>query len=158
MFIRSKKVKDKKSGKEYSYYRLVESYSKDGSIKQRSVLYLGKLDLSKERLKILANLIESKILGEPNLDLYPELSLLAETFHKKYLGKLDKASKIETKQLSAEYREIDIQTISTSEHRSFGPEFVLNSFWKRLKLDKILSENEFSNKEKAIVKALYWVG
>ncbi len=154
MFIRSKKVKDKKSGKEYSYYRLVESYSKDGSIKQRSVLYLGKLDLSKERLKILANLIESKILGEPNLDLYPELSLLAETFHKKYLGKLEKASKIETKQLSAEYREIDIQTISTSEHRSFGPEFVLNSFWKRLKLDKILSENEFSNKEKAIVKAL----
>ncbi len=154
MFIRRKKVVDKKTGKEYSYFRLVESYSKDDTIKQRVVLYLGKLDLTKEQLKILAKLIEFRILGKTETVTFPELTEIADGFYKKYLDKLEEASKKQEKQSSASYREIDIKTVTSYNHRSVGAEFVLNSFWKKLKLDKILSENEFSNKEKAIAKSL----
>jgi len=154
MFIRNKKVKDKKTGKEYIYSRLVESYSKDGSIRQRTVLYLGKLDLPKEKIKILAKLLENRILGNLEFDFHSDLSDLVEKFYQKYQDNLAIEERKEEKISSSLYRDVDIKTVTSTGHRTVGAEFVLNSFWERLKLDKIFSEIEFSNKEKAIAKAL----
>jgi len=154
MFIRKKEVIEKKSGKVYSYYRLVESVAVEGTVKQRTVLYLGKLDLSKDQLKILAKLIESRIHGKTETVFFAELSDLADSFYLKYQAKLEKEAKQVAKAKTADYREIDITTVSTEDHRSYGSEFVLNSFWKKLKMGQILSSAGFSNKEKAISKAL----
>jgi transposase len=154
MFIRKKEVVNKKTGKKYGYYRLVESVATEDSVKQRTVLYLGILDISKAQLKVLSKLIEMRINGKREAVIFPELSDLADSFYKKYQKKLEQASKKAIKQASANYSEVDLNTVSTECHRSFGSEFVLDSFWRKFKMGQILSESGFSNKEKAISKAL----
>lgn len=154
MFIINKSVINKKSGNEYKYFRLVESIATDDSVKQRTVLYLGKLDLPKEHFKILSKLIEARIKGKAEISNFQSLNILADSFHKKYLQKLETASNKKIRMEKAIYEEVDINSTITENHRSFGSEFVLNSFWKKLKIGKLLSAVEFSNKEKAIAKAL----
>lgn len=154
MYIRKKEVVDQKTGNRYAYYRLVESVAGEGTVKQRTILYLGKLDLSKDQLKTLAKLIENRIYGKRETITLPELSELADKFYEKYKQKLEKAAEKEARHEAAEYRSVDLNCVTTERHRSYGSEFVLNAFWRKLGMHKILQDAGFSGKDIAIAKGL----
>ena len=79
MFIRKVLHKNKKSRKEYSTYKLVDSIRTERGPRQRDVLNLGvDFELPKEQWKDLANCIEGIITGQkPLFEYSKEIRALA---------------------------------------------------------------------------------
>ncbi|MCF7920938.1 MAG: hypothetical protein K9N06_13620, partial [Candidatus Cloacimonetes bacterium] len=78
MYIIKKKTKNVKPGVVYGYYQLVETVSTPTGKKQRVLLYLGHLDLSADKIKILAKMIELRIHGKKESATYPELEKIVD--------------------------------------------------------------------------------
>ncbi|MCF7814322.1 MAG: hypothetical protein K9N40_07580, partial [Candidatus Cloacimonetes bacterium] len=74
MFIRKKEVVCKKTGKKYQYCKLVETVQTENGARQRMILHLGELDLTKAELKSLGKLLEMRISGKQESSRLPSLS------------------------------------------------------------------------------------
>ena len=66
MFIKKITKSNKNSDKIYVSYRLVESYSTIKGSRHRTILNLGKLDIPKEKFKLLADNIENILSNQIN--------------------------------------------------------------------------------------------
>jgi hypothetical protein len=64
MFIRESETKNIKTKTIYKTLKLVESYRTEKGIQQRVIMSLGNLDLSKNKRKELAALLEARISGQ----------------------------------------------------------------------------------------------
>jgi hypothetical protein len=89
MFIRSVEHKNKKNGKKYLTYKLVDSVRTERGPRQTTVLNLGRnFDLPKKHLKQLANCIEEIITRQESILSYPKrIRSLGEQYARRAIRK-----------------------------------------------------------------------
>lgn len=147
MFIKEILKRNKGYNQIYKYYRLVESYRIGNNVRHRTILNLGRLYLTKEEQKLLADRIESIITGQEwILAISDKIKELANHYaqvliHKK-LGLIE-----EGKEIKCEYERVDINSIKSSEIRTVGAEYIGISTLRKLGLERLFKQLGFSDKE-----------
>ncbi|AEI15387.1 transposase IS4 family protein [Flexistipes sinusarabici DSM 4947] len=151
MFIRSYITNNKKTGKKYTAYKLVESYRTPKGPRQRIIMDMGDLShIPPMQLKELANRIEQLLDGyeEPVFKPDEETEELAHTYAKKAkLNMITASSKQpESKENSyePEYEQVDVSSIEVSEPRSIGGEYICNESFKELGIGDMLKSLGFT--------------
>lgn len=151
MFIRSTITKNRKTGKEYTTHRLVETHQTEKGPRQRMVMSIGKLDLPKNRWKELAKALEYRLSGTENLA-PDDIKFAADEVMKNQTDLVGNREEKDKREKGAVYDNIDLNSIASSDSRSIGPELACCSTWKQLGLDKILDQLGFSQREKGLAK------
>jgi hypothetical protein len=166
MFIKSIVKTDLKSGKQYKYYRLCQSYRIGNKTRHRNILTLGTLDElpDKQSHKLLADRIEQLLLGSLEIGIFPSDSIIEELAHGFYktiiekklidlprIKEKHKENNAEDKNgLDPDYQLIDINSIDHKEVREIGagwlcyqaiqqlglPEFLESQNWDSLSIRK----------------------
>lgn len=158
MFIRKKMVHSKRTGISYPYYQLIESRNTEKGPRSTVLLHIGRLDINDEEQKLLSTLIDRKVKGFcRSVRFSDKIEQLAEQIYIKYMHSLSKLSESgqdqinevsnPDNQLSVSRESIDVSII-----RNVGSELLSLHFWKQLKLDKILKQCGFNNKESELAK------
>ena len=115
------------------------------------MLHLGRLEISTEEQKILSRIIDRKVKGQPRIVRFSDrIEQLAEQIYLKYLSSQGADQSREPEQ-DSEFR-FHRENLETSFFRSVGAELLTLHFWKSLKLDRILRECFFSEKEIELAK------
>ena len=164
MYIRESKTRNKKTGKVYIKHSLVESVRTERGPRQRVVLTLGKLTVSREFWNDLALSLEACLTGTRELmnlscfDL-PE-GVLVEISRLKGLArhhqKNQKARQIKEGGTARVYQEVDVKSLENTDSRTLGPELLAYQAWRLLGFDKLLDECGFTAKEQALAAAVIW--
>jgi hypothetical protein len=149
MFIKAVKKKNKGSDKEYIQHRLVESYRTEKGPRQRLILNLGSLDLPKKDWKLLANRIEEIVTGQSALSFYDEkIESLAFHFAQIILQKQTlKHVPQEQDDHPRQFEQVDLNSISNSQARTLGAEYIGYSMFTLLELDSCLEKLGFNEKQ-----------
>lgn len=149
MFIKEIKKRNKGYDKVFSYHRLMESYRTDRGPRQRTILELGKLSLPKDRWKLLADCIETKVTGQQSLLSFdPHIEDLATHYANLIIHRrLIIAPSKETQKEESEYETVDIKSFSNSKSRTIGAEYVGLSMFRRLGLEALFQRLGFSKTE-----------
>jgi transposase len=147
MFIKQTHLK--RGQRTYTYHRLVESVRTSKGPRQRLVMSLGTLEVPKSDWPLLADRIEEFLKRQESLPFgsYAVDGLareFAERIERKQLKKQSEAS------LRGEVGEVYLDKTDTDHSRELGPEYVGHSFWKRLGMDRILRELEFTEKQRLL--------
>ena len=140
MFIRKVLHKNKKSRKEYSTYKLVDSIRTERGPRQRDVLNLGvDFELPKEQWKDLANCIEGIITGQkPLFEYSKEIRALAISYARTIIRQ--QASVITEQDIAPDYEIIDVNSVDNEEARTVGAEYVVYETIKELEIDRKLRD------------------
>lgn len=155
MYIRETKTKNKKNNVEYITHKLIESYHTEKGSRQRVIMSIGKLTLPRIRWPELAALLEARINGQQSfLEEDNELSALAADVlkHNQFIRKSQKQNIEYTEE--SDMQLVDINSTTTSLHRSLGPELVADTFWERLDMDNILVKCGINDKYRSLAKAI----
>lgn len=153
MYIREVKTKSKKTGKTYKKLVLIESYRTEKGPRQRTIMNLGSIDIPKSKWKELAFCLQMKLSGQTmmnKMDKYIEDT--ASMIMDKYLLNEMKDSERQKRESNKNIQAVDINSLAVIENRSLGAEMVVNSIWKRLGFERILSDIGFSKRQRAIAK------
>lgn len=147
MFIKEIKKTNKGYDKLFISHRLMESYRTNRGPRQRTILELGKLDLPKDQWKLLADCIETKVIGQQSLLPVDEhIEVLATHYAALIIHRqLIVAQPEET--LDSEYETVDIKSFSNSRSRTIGAEYVGLSMFRRLGLESLFQQLGFSKTE-----------
>ena len=125
MFIREIKKKNPSSPKVFISHRLIESVRTPRGPRQRVVINLGQLDISKENWKELANRIEDLLSGyeRSTVPIAADIEALARHYTKQILRK-QRSEKKESSipEDEQDFRTIDVNAVSSSDGKSVGPE------------------------------------
>lgn len=155
MFIREIVTTNKKTQKKYVKHVLVESVRTPKGPRQKTVMPLGCLELPKRKWKALAACLERKLSGQNSL--FAEEPAIEEIA----LRAIDLYKVVEQKQAEKDVRQegqqlktVDLNSVSTSHHRSLGPELVVHETWRSLNMDSILANCGFIPKERALAEAV----
>jgi len=165
MFIRVIKKQNKNSDKIYSVYKLMESYRNSfGQPRNKVLLSLGNLDLSKEERQKLSKRIE-EIMNWDKKGLFNiKCSKKIEKLAIKYSNLLLKKTFVnKTKQINVEgkkekvikrktMKKIDIKSCKTKDVRTIGVEYIGLEIFKEIKLDEILKELDFTEEQINLTK------
>ena len=151
MFIRATVTRNRKTGKEYTTHRLVETYQTEKGPRQRMVLSIGKLDLPRDRWKELAKALEYRLAGMENFAA-SDIQAIADDVMKNRMDVVDSKKAKENREKGALYENIDLNSVGSSDSRSIGPEITCCATWKLLELDDILSDLDFSQREISLAK------
>jgi len=157
MFIRELIKKNKNYPKKFIYHVLVESYRTDKGPRQRVILNLGTLPLSRDKWKKLANRIEELLRGQENIFAHDkEIEALARHYASLLIGKqLERQTPVdEEKPEQPEYATVDLNSVKNHKIRTIGAEHAALSVIERLGFDTILSEIGFSVDQIKIAKLL----
>lgn len=148
MFIKTIVKTEKKSGKQYNYYRLCESYRIGNNVRHRSIVSMGKLEgiHTKEDKKMLADAIEFIIKGESRLSFFdtkPEIEKYAREFsnriiNEKLLDVEPTVRELETVSLPTDYEKVDLNSIKHEDVRELGTEWLCNQALDQLALKQLL--------------------
>lgn len=155
MYIRKTFKIDRKTGKSYSAFHLVESVRTDRGPRQRVLLYMGaEINLPNEQHALLAQCIEDIITGSLSLFSYSEeIAKLAQSYTSQIVRRLSEP-KENTEQLKQELKpefiNIDVHSIEQTEPRSVGAEHLLLQMGNQLKLPEQLQKLGFSKTDTAI--------
>lgn len=155
MYIRETLTVNPKTGTTYKVHRLVESIRTEKGPRQRVVLNLGTLGLSKVEIKILSKILESRLLGQKTLfeNDNQKLVVMAEEALANLKFRQAAAEEEETKP-SLELETIDLNSLGLVKTRSAGPEILGHGLWKKLGFNKILCEAGLSAHEIALAEAV----
>jgi len=151
MFIKKTIKTDRKNGKTYSAYHLVESVRTERGPRQRVLLYMGsEIELPEDEHGLLAQCIEKVISGERSLFVYPEhIEQLAQTYASQLIRRLSNpkncAESQENKDIKPEYVNIDVNSIEKSDPRSVGAEHLMLQMANQLELPEQLQQLGLSN-------------
>ncbi len=163
MFIKKISKPDRTGNKTYTYYRLVHSYKVGSKNRQQIILNLGKLEtIPKEKHKLLADRIESIILGEKNLlfSLPSEIEDVANSFAMRIIEKgvfpsRKKQSHIQlSKDIEEEFIPINIKSQKEIESKSIGGEWLVKQAFDKLCLNSLFKETGMSDNESGIAQML----
>ena len=150
MYIREIQKKNPNSPKVFISHRLIESVRTPRGPRQRVVINLGQLDLPKEDWKELANRIEGLLSGYENstVPIPAGIEALARHYTKQILRK-QRSEKKETHILENEqdFRNVDINAVSSSDGKSIGPEHVGFEAMKALGFFDLFRQLGFSQDE-----------
>jgi transposase len=154
MFIKKIIKKNRTENKEFIYYRLTESYRTAKGPRHRTILNLGKLEIPESKFKMLADRIEDILYGQKNIfNIESEIETLAHH----YAG-LISGTKIENniiqEENNEEYYNIDINSIENTKVRTIGAEYVGLSYYKKLGIDDILRQLDFTEEQQKIAAML----
>ncbi len=152
MFIKTIIKTEKKTGKQYNYFRLCESYRIGDKVRHRSIVSMGKLEgiEGKENKKLLADCIESIIKGENPLLLFeikPEIEKYAREFANRIINEklLDIAPKVQStinmEVKDTDYEIIDMNSVRHEEVREIGSEWLCSQALEQLGLKKVLTSS-----------------
>ncbi len=156
MFIRETIKTDRKTGKKYTSYQLVESIRTELGPRQKILITIASntvLDSSEK--KDLANRIEEIVMGAPSFLLCSEkIESLAQTYASQVIHRLSCVNNIpktqDKEELPPEFVNIDINSIEKSEPRTVGSEHLLLQMAHQLKLPKKLQEIGLSQTDVAV--------
>ena len=157
MFIRASQQKNKTTGKNYTTYRLVDTYrNAQGKVSQQLILNLGaNFSLPKAQWKLLADRINELLTGQKTLlSLEPMLERQAQMYAKrarpKYAqlqeGRSTPAEEEKT-QTTTDYHCVDINTLQNIELRHVGVEALSVYAADQLKLEDLLKNLGFNSKQ-----------
>ncbi len=155
MYIRKTLKTDRKSGKTYSAFHLVESVRTDRGPRQRALLYMGaEINLPEEQHALLAQCIEDILTSAQSLFAYPEeIQKLAQSYTSQIVRRLsdpgDNAEQLK-QDLLPEFVNIDVHSIEQTEPRSVGAEHLLLQMGNQLKLPEQLQKLGLSKTDAAI--------
>jgi len=149
MFIREK-IKTRKD-KEYIQHQLIESVRTPAGPRQNIILNMGKLDIEKDKWKLLANAIEEELHNQPRLfNSDPDIKKLAQHYAQLIIhNRLSRMPGIEEIGRSEEiedvqYETVDVNSLKNSGIRSLGAEHVVFSQIEEYNLDTVLKDNGFT--------------
>ncbi len=148
MFFVEKKNKNSKN----SVLQLMKSQRVNGKPKQIIVLSLGAdYPIPKKLRKAVAKSITNKLRGEVSLFADPEVEKYSEAIIRRIQQKGDRqyTEKINKQE---DIREVFIDQVYHKEDRIAGPVLIGDSMWKRLKMDEILTEVGFRQKDTKIAE------
>ena len=145
MFIRETTKTDRKTGKKYTSYQLVESIRTAQGPRQKILITIvSEISLDSCEKKDLANRIEEIIQGAPSLLLAcsEKIESLAQTYASQVIDRLSHSDKIHKDHdgVPAEFVSIDINSIEKSEPRTVGSEHLMLEMARQLKLPNKLKE------------------
>lgn len=151
MFIRQYKTKNKKSGKVYIKHQLVESYRTEKGPRQRIVMNLGKIDLSRSEWRRLAFALENKLSGQETLIGDKKITAAVAAIMKNYdFYKIRKKKE----EIRSKFLTIDLEKVGVTCCRTLGPELVGHDVWKTLSLDRILKDAGLKKDNIELAKAV----
>jgi len=157
MFIRTKRDKNKETGKIYERQVLAESVWKDGKSTPRTVMSLGHLELPKSEWKKLAHALECQFTGQECMldELDQDIWQMAQRLYssQQLTKNISKKVEVETSK-GAEYVPIDLSSIETEKSRTIGAELVCDWAWKQLNLSNILRKCGLSSRQIAVARAV----
>ena len=163
MFIKKISKPDRTGNKTYTYYRLVHSYKVGNKNRQQTILNLGKLEtIPKEKHKLLADRIESLIIGEQNLlfSLPSDIEDVAKGFALKIIEKgifpsRKKQSPINiSKETEDEFVSINIKSQKELESKSIGGEWLVKQAFDKIGINSIFKATGMSDNESGIAQML----
>lgn len=140
MYIKKVTKKNKGSDRVYEYLHLVENVRTANGPRQRLILNLGKLNIKPEQYKELANCIDGLLHGQPAL--FSNVPIIEKLAKEAVQAILSKTSEPEvfSPEPAAEFKEVDIASLETSEIRTIGPEHVCHNVWQELGLSEKMLE------------------
>ena len=153
MYIRKTTHKNRKNGRSYFTYKLVESIRTERGPRQRMILNLGtELDLPQEEWSDLAHCIEDQIHGTKSLISFSKnVQILAQKYSKLVLKKESKPiSTRETTEVSAaetDDHNVDLNSLKHRDVRTVGAENLVLNEAHGLELVPELSRLGFNKKE-----------
>lgn len=147
MYIRRTTIKSRKDGGRYYSYRLVESRRTEKGVKQHTLLNLGAdFSLPREQWPDLTKRIEAILGGQQSLfATNSDIERLAQDIASKIVFSYQDVGDSD----SADYREVDLDTIELTRPRSVGGEHVCLETLRALELDKTLGELGFNGVQTA---------
>lgn len=155
VFIKEVVKRNPTSGKTLRHYRLVQSVRTSRGPRQRNVLRLGRLDIPEEERKLLANRIEGLVYGQQGMiSPPPHIERLAH-YYALLLRRKEMRSIPVPEQ--PEWETVDLNSLSPSEVRTLGPEYVGWDAFNHLGFPQILSDLGF-NREQIHNAALLIIG
>lgn len=147
MYIRRTTIKSRKSGEPYFTYRLVESVRTEKSVRQRTVLNLGRhFSFDRESWPDLVKRIEAILSGQTNLfELPKDIETAAQHYAASIIQSRDESHESTScKHDQPDYHCVDINSLEMMRPRSVGVEHVSLETLKKLKLDDKLKELGFN--------------
>ncbi|RLB75723.1 MAG: IS1634 family transposase [Deltaproteobacteria bacterium] len=157
MFIREIEKKNSGSDKAFISHRLVQSIRTPRGPRQTVVMNLGKLDLSKEKWKELANRIEEVAYGQEMrlIEAPQEIEALAQHYGQ-LLIKKQLAEKKEKQSINQEqdFESINVNAVSSSENKRIGPEHVGLEAMKSLGFFDLFQQLEFTQRQSDLATLL----
>lgn len=146
MFIKKTVKTERKTGKSYFAYHLVESYRTERGPRQRTLLYMGAdINLPAGDYKLLVERIEDIIAGRESLLSYPEpIERLAQIYASQLVSRLSEplthiAESGQTN-VKPDFVSIDVNTIEKLEPRTVGIEHLLLQMANQLQLPEKLKK------------------
>ncbi len=131
-----------------SYYRLVESYRNEtGRICHRTVLNVGFLDdeLTPEQLNLIARTLTD--MYQQKQSIFPQTDPLISKWVAELWGKIVGGKRLDLTAYDPNSRLVNADTLSHSNVREMGAEWMCYNTWQQLDLDKVLIDNGFSEYE-----------
>lgn len=131
-----------------SYYRLVESYRNEtGRICHRTVLNVGFLDdeLTPEQLNLIARTLTD--MYQQKQSIFPQTDPLISKWVAELWGKIVGGKRLDLTAYDPNSRLVNADTLSHSNVREMGAEWMCYNTWQHLDLDKVLIDNGFSEHE-----------
>lgn len=131
-----------------SYYRLVESYRNEtGRICHRTILNVGFLDdeLTSEQLNLIARALTD--MYQRKQSIYPQTDPIISKWVTELWGKIVGGKRLDLTIYDPNNRMVNADTLSHSNVREMGSEWMCYNAWQQLDLDKLLIENGFSEHE-----------
>ena len=159
MFIRETKTRNKKTGKVYKKHSLVESVRTEKGPRQRTVMQLGQLTLPRKSWPLLADELERRLSGQPELEMTAAknseaVNRAADNAMAEFPPKVERHNSNIQEDDTPDYERIDLKSATTSTSRSVGPELLVDQAWRMLELPKILNELGFNRSERSLAEAV----
>ncbi len=149
MYIRTVTKKNKSSSKLYECQQLVESIRTEKGVRQKLLLSLGRLPLSKDKWPRLAQCIERTIQGQKSfIKEDPEIEELAGKLAKQFIEK----HAIDYK--PTHFESVDIQSLQNHRVRHIGGEYLGVTFFNKLHLHQCLKACGFTKRQIEIAMLL----
>ena len=153
MYIRKSQQKHAKTGQVYSTYRLVESYrNTEGNVRQQTLLNLGSdYSFPQEQWKDLSDRVEEIQRGQGRLFeedhvLEKEAERIAKLLTKQWSDKQAITQQVKTQ--SPDYQSVDLNSLTHTDVRKIGAEYVAYEVAKQINLESILSSLGFGKRQK----------
>lgn len=149
MFIRTVLKKNKSSAKLYECQQLVESIRTEKGVRQRLLLSLGRLPLTKDKWPRLARRIKTIIQGQETLiKETAEIEALANKYAKQLIEKNAIDAGFDNLQT------VDMRSLQNHRVRRIGAEYLGVSFFNKLALSECLKACGFSTRQVEIAMLL----
>jgi hypothetical protein len=131
-----------------SYYRLVESYrNSDGRVCHRTILNVGFIEdeLTVEQLNIIARSLTD--IYEKKQSLFKQTDEKIIKWISELWSRIIAGQKLDLTLYEANSRYVSVDTMTHSNVREVGSEWMCHNTWHELGIDKVLEENDFSELE-----------